>query len=223
MAYEKINQRREELHQETGKIFALQQCVQDAQNCEDYLQEHTHFHIFHRRGVDAIIRSFQRIPNEYADWAFDLTSRNMKQTLSKTWGWSDAGKHQELFEEDARFLIAVCNDKPIGFVHFRFEQQNGEFVLFIYDIQIEPDFQGRGLGMFLADACWFIALKKKASCLLTLVFKANEDGMGFFKSIGYLPHAMSPEQIYPDKESQYQHMILYKSIKKWRPAESSSS
>lgn len=207
-----INQRREELHKEASNIFRIQGLIQQAQNCKDYLARLAHFQNFDRKECNAVIVSYQRCPEEFWEWVIDLTQANMKSIYQKAWGWNEQAKQQELLEDGARYLIAIAGERPIGFVHFRFEQQDGEFVLYIFDIQIEDNFQRKGLGRYMIDALWFVGLEKKVSCLMTLVFKNNDSGLKFFKSIGFVPHKMSPEQLFPEKENEYQHVILYKHV-----------
>ncbi|KAK8870853.1 N-alpha-acetyltransferase 40 [Tritrichomonas musculus] len=207
-----INQRREELHKEAENIFRIQGLIQQAQNCKDYLARLSHFQSYDRKECNAVIVSYQRCPEEFWDWIIDLTQLNMKPIYQKAWGWNEQAKQQELLEDGARYLIAISGDRPIGFVHFRFEQQDGDFVLYIFDIQIEESYQRKGLGRYMIDALWFVGLEKKVSCLMTLVFKNNDAGLKFFKSVGFVPHRMSPEQLFPEKENEYRHVILYRHV-----------
>lgn len=49
-----------------------------------------------------------------------------------SWSWNVAEKQAELTEETAWYLIASCNDKFLGFSHFRFDVDNGDVVLYWY-------------------------------------------------------------------------------------------
>lgn len=40
--------------------------------------------------------------------------------LQNGWGWNEAEKRKELFEEDARYLLVMQRSKLVAFVHFRF-------------------------------------------------------------------------------------------------------
>jgi ribosomal protein S18 acetylase RimI-like enzyme len=135
----------------------------------------------------------------------------MHEIYDQCWQWSESVKEFELKEPGSNYLIAV-SDEPIGFVHFRFEEQNKELVLYIYDIQIEPKVQHRGLGTFLENACEFIALEKKAPYVMVMLFKANEIGLRFFTHLGFKPHPLSPEILNPAKADVFKHVILAKRI-----------
>lgn len=40
--------------------------------------------------------------------------------LQNGWGWDEAEKRHELFEEEARYLLVTQNSQLVAFVHFRF-------------------------------------------------------------------------------------------------------
>ena len=48
------------------------------------------------------------------------------------WGWKDREKKDEMTEHKAWYLIAKdTDDKPIAFVHFRFDMEFDEEVLYL--------------------------------------------------------------------------------------------
>lgn len=48
------------------------------------------------------------------------------------WGWKDREKRAEMTENMARYLIVTDSDKkPVGFVHFRFDMDYDEEVLYV--------------------------------------------------------------------------------------------
>ena len=82
----------------------------------------------------------------------DLTSRNMKSLYEKShWGWNEANKKKELFDDAAWYLLAKreVDGKLMGFAHFRFDMDFDDEVLYIYEIQLEEEFQRKGLGRFM--------------------------------------------------------------------------
>jgi ribosomal protein S18 acetylase RimI-like enzyme len=159
----------------------------------------------------AMVTAFSHCPSDYVDWILDLTVRNMHEIYDEAWPWSESVKEFELKERGSNYLIAAAPN-PIAFVHFRFEEQNNEMVLFIYDIQVESDAQNRGLGSFLVAACEFIARERKATCVMTMLFKANEIGIRFFRRLSFTAHPVSPEVLNPAKAEEFKHIILWKQI-----------
>lgn len=70
---------------------------------------------------------------ECHSWIFDVTERNVKDMYKRSsWGWDAAAKQAELTEEAAWYLVALSNDKFVGFSHFRFDIDHGEVVLYWY-------------------------------------------------------------------------------------------
>jgi GNAT superfamily N-acetyltransferase len=211
LARAELVQRKDLLHEEAERIALLQQRVLEAQDCEDYLANLPHFAEFHRKGMLALVQSCRGCPEEYLDWIMDLVTRNMTHIYDANWKWSVECKRHELSEYASNYLIATVSGIPIGFVHFRFEQQNDEFVVFLFDVQIEPEYQSRGLGTFLVTACEFIALERKAACVMTMVFTSSR-AVNFFQKLGYVPHASSPEMVCRDEKTVFRHQILFKHI-----------
>ena len=200
---------------ETELINRKRAQISDAQKIEDLLSLVPMFKKFNKNGLEADVASLQHCPDEVEEWAFQLIEKNMKDIYDAAWGWNPDSKEAELLDENARFLFAYSKDNlPIGFVHFRFELDNLEASTFIYDIQLEEQFRGKGLGKFLLQAVEFITLKLKFDYVMTTVFKENVKGRGFFKHMHYQVHKTSPAFMDPENEHEYDHEILYKPLVK---------
>lgn len=90
----------------------------------------------------------------------------------KTWGWNEKSKFAEMTEENARYLVMFEDTNPIGFVHFRFDSEDGTegmrevlywFVLNLsllisssYEIQLEDKVRSKGLGKFIMQVISFL-------------------------------------------------------------------
>ena len=81
----------------------------------------------------------------------DLLEKNMKKLYEESdWGWNAKNKSDELLDESAWYLLAEKPDGTIvGFSHFRFDMDYDDEVLYVYEIQIDPSFQRKGLGRFM--------------------------------------------------------------------------
>lgn len=178
----------------------------------DFLENLEEYQNFSISGQNCIVRSFQSCPEDYIDWIVALTAENTVEFYRNAWGWSKRSKFFEISEESACFLIAVIDDTPIGFVHFRFEVQDRMFTLFVYDIEVDKDFQGNGLGTFLLNAIESIGREMKADCLMTMLFKANTPGIDFFMKNGFISSRISPENLNTEKSNAFKHVLLYKAL-----------
>ena len=208
----RVYERRDQIKERAKAMHLVHEIALNLHQVSDFLESLEQFHTFSKRGVDAIVRCHKGCPEGYAEWVLDLTMRNMKHVHDQSWGWNDAAKQQEIADPGSHFLIAVCDATPIAFVHFRFEENMQDLCLFILDLEVEKDFQARGVGQFLVDACEEIARQIKASSVVTITFLANDDGTSFFRHLGYVPHASSPEVQYPEKAAEYKHRIIYKPV-----------
>lgn len=60
--------------------------------------------------------------------------------------------HSTCGNSDARFLVVFDSSGSgqglVGFVHMRFENEEGTPVLYIYEIQLKEGFQRKGLGKY---------------------------------------------------------------------------
>lgn len=74
---------------------------------------------------------------------------------------SNANANGMSSKSDAEKITTTLTKKDpvVAFVHFRFILEETIPVLYVYELQIEPRFQGRGLGTFLMELIELIACK----------------------------------------------------------------
>lgn len=213
MSNSKAKLRRQKIQEETAMLNAKRKLINEAEACEDLLSDIPMFKTFNKNGLKCTVKSYLECPEELKDWVFDLTTKHMKHFYEHTWGWSDKNKRTELFEDHSRYLIAKDeSDKPIGFIHIRFEFELKETTLYVYELQIEDEYQRKGLGLFFMQAAEFIALKKKMESVMLTVFKENLPARAFYQKLHYKLHFSSPELSDPESAHEYDHEILYKPL-----------
>eukprot|EP00126_Sphaerothecum_destruens_P004482 Sdes_comp18211_c0_seq4m7779 len=96
------------------------------------------------------------------------------KTLYETsdWGWDEAAKQEQLFEDEARYILAVDSSPHIvGFLHFRFVIENDQAVIYCYEIQVESQHRGQGLGQHLMHIMELIGTEWKMKKAMLTVFK----------------------------------------------------
>ena len=150
-----------------------------------------------------------QLPDRLRRWCFDLTKRNMEAMYTRTWGWSNPEKRRELAHSDARFLVAFKHkhphrndddaaddddDTPIGFVHFRFEVEDsdGSPVAYVYELQVEDEMKGRGVGTALMAAVESIAKHTEMTRTALTVLKTNKGASLFYERRGYVKDPDTP-------------------------------
>lgn len=211
---EKKQLRRQRMKEQSDLLNAKRQLIRDAEDMDDLLVDIPMFKKFSKNGLTCDITCHKACPEQLKDWVFELTARHMKTYYDNTWGWSAKNKRKELFESPARYLIATCEDKPIGFIHIRFEFEAGEIILYVYELHVEDEFQGKGLGKWLMQAAEFIALKRKMQGVMLTVFKENVRSRQFYYNLKYKFHPSTPELCDPESGPDFDHEILHKSLVK---------
>ena len=138
-----------------------------------------------------------QLPDRLRRWCFDLTKRNMEAMYERTWGWSNPEKRRELAHSDARFIVAFRGDDddgPMGFVHFRFEVEDsdGTPVAYVYELQVEDDARGRGVGRALMARVESIAENTRMARTMLTVLKTNAAAARFYERLGYVEDRDTP-------------------------------
>lgn len=212
----KAQLKKEKKKQETEEINRkIQKCKEANENPDNLSDIPSHQH-FNKNDIKATLKYFIGCPEEYKEWVFDLTKRNMKEMYEQTWGWNESKKKHELYDDAARYLILVSDDdnKPIGFVNLRFEYENSVLREYIFEFQVEQEYQKKGIGRFLMQASELIALKRGLECVMLTVFRINEGALAFYRKMNYGPHPVSPSIADPGHPTDYDYEVYYKSLVK---------
>jgi N-alpha-acetyltransferase 40 len=182
----------------TDKVLLLRAALFDEGGVDkNVLKDFLPFQTFKRNGLDCTIEfATGTSAAHYRKWMFALTKINMEGEYNIDYGWDDEDKKDELREPSARFLVvnqapSVAWEKPIpvAFVHFRFtlqgeifQQMKGETALFVYDIQVEQEYQKKGLGKHLMQLCELIGNKQRISHVQLLVPNGSTTIVNFLAS-----------------------------------------
>nr|KAG5710715.1 hypothetical protein BaRGS_035117 [Batillaria attramentaria] len=96
-------------------------------------------------------RRVEDCERDTVEWAFNLTKDNMQTLYEESdWGWNDRDKREEMTDSRAWYLVAKDQEgKPVAFIHFRFDMEEDEEVLYCYEIQLEKAVRRKGLGKFM--------------------------------------------------------------------------
>lgn len=213
--------------EEMAKVSAAQAVVDVANEVKDPLAPLTAFKSFNRNGLNLHLEC-QRVTElnkEDIEWAFDLTKHNMQLLYeNSTWGWSDKKKRDEMTEDKAWYLLAKNESgKAVAFSHFRFDLEEGEEVLYCYEIQVESDARGKGLGKFLMQILEMMAHRAQMKKVMLTVFKENERANNFFSNImKFQTDETSPAIWDPMNPEEYCYDILSKTLTRKSTASSAA-
>ncbi|XP_053400713.1 N-alpha-acetyltransferase 40-like [Mercenaria mercenaria] len=219
----KGKEKKQKRKEESAKMAAAIAKVEAANKIEDPLSMLEPFKKFERNGVSLTIE-FKRsadLGEETREFVFQLCKKNMQTLYEKCGvnGWKDREKREEMAEDKALYLIVRNTEaEPVAFVHFRFDMEFDEEVLYCYEIQLTEPFRRKGLGKFLMQILELLAYKTEMGKVMLTVFKSNDSAVTFFmEALKYEIDDISPEDGMYEEEARY--WILSKAIKRKTPAQ----
>jgi len=168
------------------RVDARIKFVNAANKQEDPLGALPSFKAFSKNGVKWSLasRRVTDLDEDEKKAVVDLLIRNMKAFYEKSnWGWNEKNKKEEMLDDSAWYLLAKDEEGKIcGFSHFRYDMDYDDEVLYVYEIQIEEEFQKKGLGKFMMQVLEMLAFKADMRKIMLTVLKHNEIAAKFFKS-----------------------------------------
>ncbi|TFK41091.1 acyl-CoA N-acyltransferase [Crucibulum laeve] len=153
-----------------------------------------HFEVYHATEVSEAVRN--------KIWA--LFENNMHHLYSRSsFGWNPASKKKELFNHLSRFILSykdVEEKELMAFVMFRFECEEGDDVVYCYDLQVSANTQRMGIGRKLVQCLTNIGTSCKMHKIMLTVFKENKNAFNFYIANGFSVDPFSPSN-YIDEEA----------------------
>jgi ribosomal protein S18 acetylase RimI-like enzyme len=106
--------------------------------------------------------------------------------------WSPSKKRKEMKLPDMKYILLTEQDRVIGFISFMVTYEDGNEVVYIYEIHFSPDWQGKGLGRNLMDVVEVIGRNVGVTKVMLTVFKANERAVQWYTKLDYVEDEFSP-------------------------------
>ncbi|MFH4975394.1 hypothetical protein AB6A40_002103 [Gnathostoma spinigerum] len=147
--------------------------------------------------------------NEQFTWVFDLFNKNMRSYYEKSqWGYDAENKKQELQATTSRYvLVRNSVGRYVAFCHYRFCMDHASAVVYCYEIQVEPDYQSKGVGTLLISMLITVCERTGMDKVMATVFAFNEKSLGFFHKLGF-----AADITCPDAEQGLDYLILSHAI-----------
>uniref|UniRef100_A0A0A9ZD19 N-alpha-acetyltransferase 40 n=1 Tax=Lygus hesperus TaxID=30085 RepID=A0A0A9ZD19_LYGHE len=204
--------KQQRMKEEKKQLAVSMAAVKKANALEDPLAEFPVFNSYTKNGfsVRLICARVKDLMPDVMQWILDLMKRNMEQVYNQCeWGWNGEKKREEMTEDAAWYLVAFTTEgnQPVAFSHFRFDIDFGYEVLYVYELQIEPEHQRKGLGKFMAQVLELIAFKNNMRKVVLTVLKHNKAAIDFYSSLKYVIDETCPEDNF---EEQFCYLILSK-------------
>ncbi|KAL7285177.1 hypothetical protein PYCCODRAFT_1466974 [Trametes coccinea BRFM310] len=131
-------------------------------------------------------------------------------TEASSFGWNPSKKKKELFHRSARYILVYAGQlgpqdedtpAPAAFSTFRFERDQGEDLLYCYELQVAEAFRSGGLGRFLVDKLTAIGKTYHMEKVMLTVLKNNETARRFYERTGFTLDPSSPDYASSSEEA----------------------
>ncbi|KAL5212183.1 hypothetical protein ABZP36_023030 [Zizania latifolia] len=191
---------------------------------KDHLVHFPDFHKYESNGLSVYLESGNgnQLPLLTRKYIQNLLKVNMEGPYGPEWPSEEKVKRREMVAPEARYIfvrqssndfIAKKNmeqdagvectheahneDRLLGFVHYRFVLEEDLPVVYVYELQMEPSVQGKGLGKFLMELIELIACKSQMQAVMLTVQKANKFALAFYRKLRYVISSTSPSRVDP--------------------------
>lgn len=202
-----------------GKKKAIDELIRKAVAVKDHLAQFPDFHKYERSGISVYLESGHgnRLSLPTRKYIQNLLKVNMEGPYGSEWPSEEKIKYREMVAPDARYIfvwqyttdhVAKNSMKQdvgaarngghlLGFVHYRFVVEEDVPVVYVYELQLDPSFHGKGLGKFLMQLIELIASKSQMGAVVLTVEKSNTAAMAFYNNLRYVISSTSPSRVDP--------------------------
>lgn len=132
------------------------------------------------------------------DECFDLVQRLTRDDYANSeMKWSATKKRQEMRLPDLKYFVLTTPDRTsvVGFISYMVTYEDGHGVLYVYEIHLEPKYQGNGLGHQLMGIAELTARNVGLEKVMLTVFRCNARAIRFYERLGYSVDEYSPQPI----------------------------
>ncbi|KAJ1438637.1 GNAT domain [Sesbania bispinosa] len=218
-----IGEKRLKRSEVLAKKKAVEELIRTANAKRDHLASFPADRHFQINGLSVCLKSGHgnKLSSSVKHYIQGLLKLNMEGPYGSEWPEEEKVKRREMVAPEARYIFvhevsnsnvddtsAICLEDSgplVGFVQYRFILEEEIPVLYVYELQLEPRVQGKGLGRFLMQLIELMAQKNCMGAVMLTVQKANLLAMNFYTSkLRYIISTMSPSKVNPMMEKSYE-------------------
>ena len=132
-------------------------------------------------------------PQHLQEGVFEMIKSSVSQFYDDSCPWCDVEKRAELLHPDMWNILASTGDCNLGFVNFRFDMDEGYDVIYLYEIQVDPQAQRKGIGSVMMGIVERIAFENNITKVVLTSHRKNTVSQKFFREkLGYSDDESSP-------------------------------
>ncbi|XP_014505965.1 N-alpha-acetyltransferase 40 isoform X1 [Vigna radiata var. radiata] len=227
-----VREKRPKRSEVLAKKKTVEELIKAARAQKDHLAPFPAFRHFHAKGLSLCLKSGHgnKLSSTVKTYIQSLLKLNMEGPYGSEWPEEEKVKRREMVDHEAHYVFvhevansnademttiltaaetSTCclkNSGPlVGFVQYRFVLEEEIPVLYVYELQLEPRVQGKGLGKFLMQLLEFMAQKNCMGAVMLTVQKANVLAVDFYISkLRYIISATSPSKVNPMMNKSYE-------------------
>ncbi|KAK7314695.1 hypothetical protein VNO77_33222 [Canavalia gladiata] len=227
-----IREKRLKRSEVLAKKKAVEELIKASYAEKDHLAAFPSFRHFRINGLSVCLKSGHgnKLSSPVKHYIQNLLKLNMEGPYGLEWSEEEKVKRREMVAPEARYIflheVAISNADEkatmltaegtstccledsgslLGFVQYRFILEEEIPVLYVYELQLEPRVQGKGLGKFLMQLVELMAQKNCMGAVMLTVQKANVLAMDFYISkLRYTISTTSPSKVNPMMEKSYE-------------------
>ncbi|RMZ90169.1 hypothetical protein DV736_g2587, partial [Chaetothyriales sp. CBS 134916] len=145
-------------------------------------------------------------------------------------GWSRAKKRKEMVLPDLKYVLLLSDSQAgphgflneeeqkvvVGFISFMITYEDGDEVIYIYEVHLQPPSQGKGYGRRLMDYVEAIGQSVGVKKAMLTVFRSNQRAVSVYERLGYEEDEFSPKprQLRNGTVKEPSYVILSKMLEK---------
>lgn len=130
-------------------------------------------------------------PPHVQNWIFQTIKLNVSQFYDT---WLDQNKQEEISHPDMwNILVKAGEECYLGFVNFRFDMDEVYDVVYLYEVQVDPEAQRKGIGSLLVRIVESVARENNITKVVLTSHRKNLASQRFFREkLGYTDDESSP-------------------------------
>ena len=154
--------------------------------------------------VGAVAVSLRPATESDRAFLFDLFARTMRSVIQQTWGWDERWQRANFSRRFNGYDVSVieADGRPVGGLFLEHRPDN----VYIHEIQILPEYQGRGIGSTVIRGVIDRSARRGVPVGLSVV-PANPRALRLYERLGFTVLGVEPPFIRMRSSSRHAALV----------------